>query len=320
MSGQLPAARIADPTTHATPTAPGPGAPTVLIEGRPAWRTMLDTHVCPMPSTPPHGPEKIYLGSTTVLINDQMACRMGDILQGMGPPNFVEMGSATVLIGDNGFGMGREEVKQRFAVSAFQLLTKWRRLEMKDRLTAIKSAIDATLPVGMPAMNVRANPFLGRGFLGQFSFKEWAIDLNPEVLSGRMGEARMRQLVNTAYHEARHGEQWWNAAQHRAAKGDSAQRIRTSMKIPERVANAAEDNPAGEGTSEGVMGETVHCSVYGARSGYRGQVLSNPREPSKYAQYRALPEEEDGWRQGDSAEIEFRAYLYNRPKKKNRKR
>src|SRR5688500_7086843 len=98
MSGEMPAARILDPTAHVVPAAPGPGASTVLIQDRPAWRTILDQHACPLPTPTAHGPEKVYLGSTTVLINDKMACRMADCLQGMGPPNFFYMGSPTVLI------------------------------------------------------------------------------------------------------------------------------------------------------------------------------------------------------------------------------
>ena len=43
-----PAARVGDPTSHGTPLGPGPGAPTVLIGGKPAWRAGSDTHVCPL--------------------------------------------------------------------------------------------------------------------------------------------------------------------------------------------------------------------------------------------------------------------------------
>lgn len=55
-----PAARLGDPTMHATPLAPG-GNFTVLIGKKPAW-TVMDTHICAMPIAPPvpapHGPEK----------------------------------------------------------------------------------------------------------------------------------------------------------------------------------------------------------------------------------------------------------------------
>ena len=38
----MPAARVGDTTSHGTPLGPGPGAPTVLIGGMPAWRAGSD--------------------------------------------------------------------------------------------------------------------------------------------------------------------------------------------------------------------------------------------------------------------------------------
>src|SRR5690242_10660261 len=101
-----PAARVLDLTTHLAPAMPGTGSPNVFIGGQPAWRTMIDIHTCAIPIAPPfpapHGPEICYLGSTTVLVNFQMACRMLDILQGLGPPNPFMIGMVTVEIGDVG--------------------------------------------------------------------------------------------------------------------------------------------------------------------------------------------------------------------------
>jgi len=49
------------------------------------------------------------LGSPTVLINNQMACRLGDIViekpgLAMGPVNAIVMGEMTVMIGEVGMG------------------------------------------------------------------------------------------------------------------------------------------------------------------------------------------------------------------------
>ena len=50
-----PAARVGDFTGHGTSLGPGPGAPTVLIGGMPAWRAMSDAHICPLSDGPkPH--------------------------------------------------------------------------------------------------------------------------------------------------------------------------------------------------------------------------------------------------------------------------
>ncbi len=105
-----PAARITDPTTHGMPLAPGPGSMNVLIGGLPAWRAMIDQHACPAVSiSGADGVGSVLMGSPTVLINNMMACRLGDIVVekpglAMGPVNPIIMGEPTVMIGEVGMG------------------------------------------------------------------------------------------------------------------------------------------------------------------------------------------------------------------------
>jgi len=95
-----PAARLADLTGHGTPLAPGPGCPTVLIGGIPAWRAGVDTHVCPLvDGVKPHVGGMVAQGSTTVLIGGFPAARQGDMIVEAGPPNPIAAGAPTVLIG-----------------------------------------------------------------------------------------------------------------------------------------------------------------------------------------------------------------------------
>jgi len=95
-----PAARRDDMTAHGTPLTPGPGCPTVLIGGQPAWRAGVDTHVCPLvDGTTPHIGGTVAVGSTTVLIGGAAAARQGDVIVEAGPPNAIAMGAVTVLIG-----------------------------------------------------------------------------------------------------------------------------------------------------------------------------------------------------------------------------
>lgn len=303
MPGEKPAARPTDQTSHLSPAAPGPGALTVLIGGLPAWRTMLDTHICPATTPNPHGPEKIYMGSTTVLINDQMACRMADILQGAGPPNPVAIGEPTVVIGDAGFGMAKAEVKEAFADDGLELLRQWDFLTTDERLTEIERMLNRTRPPGMTLVLVQEVQLAPRDF-GVFNYTNWSVDLNSDILNGKMDESRMSELLNTTYHEGRHSEQWWNVAQLRAGLGDSASQIQSLMSIPSEVAVDAAKHPVVGGTSEGVMGESVYTSAYGDRAAYREKVLSFADSES-YDQYRALPEEEDAWRHGDDLESVF---------------
>ena len=95
-----PAARVGDLTSHGTPIGPGPGSPTVLIGGMPAWRAGSDFHGCPLSNGPqPHVGGTVAVGSATVFINGMPAARQGDQVVEAGPPNAIAMGLVTVLIG-----------------------------------------------------------------------------------------------------------------------------------------------------------------------------------------------------------------------------
>jgi uncharacterized Zn-binding protein involved in type VI secretion len=99
------AARVTDPTTHGAPLAPGPGAVNVLIGSMPAWRATIDQHACPAASVSgADGVGSVLMGSPTVLINNQMACRQMDIVVekpglALGPANPILLGCPTVMIG-----------------------------------------------------------------------------------------------------------------------------------------------------------------------------------------------------------------------------
>lgn len=96
----LPAARVGDQTGHGTPLGPGPGCPTVLIAGQPAWRAAADFHACPLVNgVQPHVGGVVAMGSTTVLIGGMPAARMTDQVMEAGGPNPIAQGATTVLIG-----------------------------------------------------------------------------------------------------------------------------------------------------------------------------------------------------------------------------
>jgi uncharacterized Zn-binding protein involved in type VI secretion len=105
-----PAARVTDATTHGAPLSPGPGSANVLIGNLPAWRALIDQHACPAVSVSgADGVGMVMMGSPTVLINNMMACRLGDIVVevpglAMGPANPIIMGEMTVMIGIPGQG------------------------------------------------------------------------------------------------------------------------------------------------------------------------------------------------------------------------
>lgn len=95
-----PAARVGDMTSHGTPLSPGPGCPTVLIGGQPAWRVGSDVHACPLSDGPkPHVGGTVAVGSMSVLIGGLPAARQGDQVVEAGPPNAIAVGAPTVTIG-----------------------------------------------------------------------------------------------------------------------------------------------------------------------------------------------------------------------------
>jgi uncharacterized Zn-binding protein involved in type VI secretion len=95
-----PAARLGDLTSHGTPLGPGPGCPTVLIAGQPAWRAGSDAHVCPLFDGPkPHVGGGVAVGSITVRIGGLPAARQGDMVVEAGAPNTISIGAPTVMIG-----------------------------------------------------------------------------------------------------------------------------------------------------------------------------------------------------------------------------
>ena len=95
-----PAARLGDTTSHGTPLGPGPGCPTVLIGGAPAWRAGTDFHACPLHDGPmPHVGGVVAAGSATVLIGGLPAARSGDAIHETSAPNAIATGCPNVFIG-----------------------------------------------------------------------------------------------------------------------------------------------------------------------------------------------------------------------------
>src|SRR5215471_5512323 len=95
-----PAARVGDLTSHGTPLSVGPGCPTVLIGGMPAWRAGTDFHTCPLSDGPkPHVGGMVAVGSASVLIGGMPAARQGDQIVEASAPNTIVAGAPSVLIG-----------------------------------------------------------------------------------------------------------------------------------------------------------------------------------------------------------------------------
>jgi uncharacterized Zn-binding protein involved in type VI secretion len=99
------AARVGDLTSHGSPLTPlvpaVMGSPNVLIGGQPAWRALVDAHVCPQVNgVVPHVGGFVAQGSSMVFINNFSAVREGDaITEGGGGLNKIALGFRFVQIG-----------------------------------------------------------------------------------------------------------------------------------------------------------------------------------------------------------------------------
>ncbi len=118
--------------------------------------------------------------------------------------------------------------------------------------------------------------------LGSFSRVTWTINFNPSAFSNRSGvskvgdlnQAEVAEIVDTAYHESRHSEQYFRIAQMLAGQGKKADEIKTGMSIPKSVADAAAaaplkgDTKANKKLIEEAKGwEQITIGKYGALKG-----------------------------------------------------
>src|SRR5260370_35824829 len=95
-----PAARVGDQTSHGTPLSPGPGCPTVLIGGMPAWRATGAFHACPLSDGPkPHVGGGRAVRRVTGMIGGPPAARRGDQGREPRPPRGIEVGAQTEVSG-----------------------------------------------------------------------------------------------------------------------------------------------------------------------------------------------------------------------------
>lgn len=89
-----PAAKAAEEATKAASAASMGSMITSMAAG-------TDIHAClTLLPIPPHGPGVVITPSTTVMMSNMAAARMGDtILEAVGPPNTITKGEFTVIVG-----------------------------------------------------------------------------------------------------------------------------------------------------------------------------------------------------------------------------
>jgi uncharacterized Zn-binding protein involved in type VI secretion len=191
------AARVGDLTGHGTPLAPGIGSPNVLIGGMPAWRATADMHLCPIvKGVVPDVGGVVMVGAPTVLINNMMACRMGDmVVEIPGGPNPIAMGCPTVMIGPaagsaSGDGGDKGTGLKATGKATGDVLTA--KAEAELSVVANKDKVMATAKAGAMAAVLKGNIDLGLSI--PIPFTDHAITLGASgegtlLSAGAEGEA-----------------------------------------------------------------------------------------------------------------------------------
>ena len=159
---------------------------------------------------------------------------------------------------------------------------------------------------------------------GFFNFPTWKLAISESAMKAWVHtDADFAKLIETAYHEARHCEQWFAMARLRAAwatviPGESATTLAAQLGIPIDIADAAMKMPMKLGSSEAAEAAKWWESVYGTGAAARKAVydeldavkkevvggtlkVTDKRYLDAVNAYKALPEEADAWKVGSDA-------------------
>jgi len=243
-------------------------------------------------------------------------------------------------------GLKDPRATAQFANEMRGLHGSWPAMPPAERADAIGRRINARLrDIGVPELKIKAVAMAGSAN-GQFNYLDWSIQINVGTLHApRLAVHEFGSLTQTAYHEARHAEQWYLIARALAERGSSPAAIAKKTRIPSAVCEAAAIAPP---LSRAQMDAATvfYESVYGERMKYRNHVLNEHArleqrlaagptvaaieaapnlsaaekwqhaqavrqlqglEHQYYQAYKDLPEEHDAWAVGDAAEKAFHA-------------
>lgn len=236
------AAHVGSTTQHVGCALAGVGAPSVLINGKPAWTSAMSVN-CPV-----HGVECFDMGSESVLIGGNRMARAntgggvaGDFLLGAGPPNQIMTGSPNVLVGSPPLGLATEENLAHFCKLQCALKRDWPSLSPAERRRRYEQLVgDMAHRIDVPAFGVRDKDTAGG--LASFSRNKWAVNVPKGTF-----EKNHPPDGRVTIHELRHGEQAFQALQARG--GGSV------FDAPRHVRLYAEHKPLEPDSPEGRQAE-----------------------------------------------------------------
>ena len=175
-----------------------------------------------------------------------------------------------------------------------------------EALIAAVAAVHTSCNIPNVGPDVKTLP---PGYHGFFDFSTWKIQLSEDIFDFAFAPGNKAKLVNvaeTVYHEARHCEQWFHMARY-FALGKSAVDVAAYIGIPQVIADAAKLRQMTSDDKIHDKTEQWYESVYGtADRGITLGALALKRQAATvdmsdfhsrtYSAYSGgLPEEEDAW-------------------------
>lgn len=156
-----------------------------------------------------------------------------------------------------------------------KVLSNWDSMSEDERFAAVKSLQESQFDkLGIPRPSIERSSDSAAGFddpptlFGVANDRAWGMTFNGNLFKKNpLSEHDKKELAKTMMHEGRHIEQYYKAAQYRAANGATAETLRTDdtathkpMPIPEEVAKEAVKKPLPKKPSEPVGSE--ECDNY----------------------------------------------------------
>ena len=173
-------------------------------------------------------------------------------------------------------GLAGKSAIKSFASTAKGLEKRWGSLNPQTRGEHLVDAANEQLvKAEVPEVGTVVEPMSANGV---FKFPIWTTGMNETKLTGaKPPSGDIAGLANTAYHEARHAEQWFKMARLEVGTGDDAGTIAASTGIPVDITAKAVQAPILPKSAEGKEAQAWFDSVYGANRDHRQQVYEDKR-------------------------------------------
>jgi uncharacterized Zn-binding protein involved in type VI secretion len=220
----------------------GAGSHNVKIHNRQAWMANR------ISACLQHGSEIVGMASETVLINGSYAARVGDYLQGIGPPNRImeTLGADQVLIGTSAFGVEAPENLSAFCKDYCQLRKDWPSLtpaQREARYRQILAKQFATFGAPPPTTSTTA----AQGTMASWDSNKWQVNVPPGTWNHTSPP-----WADATLHEVAHGQQTFMAM--RTRNGSSG-----GQPVPQHVRDSAASQPVAPNSPAGRYG-SLHAN------------------------------------------------------------